>query len=92
MQGGPSHIDLFDPKPELARRSGKTFTGEIKYDNAGEASSEAVRQPLEVPQARRVRHGAERAAAVPGRGRRRLITLVRSMQTGVNNHGQSITP
>src|SRR5205814_2671668 len=22
MHGGPSHIDLFDPKPELTRRSG----------------------------------------------------------------------
>src|SRR5687768_13000813 len=34
MQGGPSHIDLFDPKPELSKRDGEKFDGEIKYDNA----------------------------------------------------------
>ena len=39
MQGGPSHIDLFDPKPELNRLHMQTYTGSIKYDNAGEASS-----------------------------------------------------
>ena len=39
MQGGPSHIDMFDPKPELNRLHMKTYTGDIKYDNAGEASS-----------------------------------------------------
>ena len=39
MQGGPSHIDLFDPKPELNKRHLQTFTGDIQYDNAGEASS-----------------------------------------------------
>ena len=25
MQGGPSHLDLFDPKPELTKRDGKTL-------------------------------------------------------------------
>src|SRR6056297_391717 len=25
MQGGPSHLDLFDPKPELRKRDGKDF-------------------------------------------------------------------
>ncbi len=39
MQGGPSHIDLFDSKPELNRQHLKTFTGDIKYDNAAEASA-----------------------------------------------------
>src|SRR3982751_6550112 len=34
MQGGRSHLDLFDPKPELMKRDGEKFTGDIKYDNA----------------------------------------------------------
>ena len=34
MQGGPSHIDLFDPKPELVKLDGKDFPGEVKYDDA----------------------------------------------------------
>src|SRR5262245_37690811 len=31
MQGGPSHLDLFDPKPELVKRHLQSFTGDIKY-------------------------------------------------------------
>src|SRR6266700_619887 len=27
MQGGPSHIDLFDPKPELTKRHLQKFSG-----------------------------------------------------------------
>ena len=45
MQGGPSHIDMFDPKPELTRRHLQTYTGDIKYDNAGEASSKLFGSP-----------------------------------------------
>ncbi|GIW99202.1 MAG: hypothetical protein KatS3mg111_2535 [Pirellulaceae bacterium] len=29
MNGGPSHIDLFDPKPELERWDGKLFPGDV---------------------------------------------------------------
>src|SRR6185369_2928778 len=39
MQGGPSHIDLFDPKPELTKRHMQSYTGDIQYDNAAEASA-----------------------------------------------------
>src|SRR5438552_17454343 len=31
MHGGPSHIDLFDPKPELTKRSGEDYAGEITF-------------------------------------------------------------
>ena len=31
MHGGPSHVDLFDPKPELTRRSGEDYQGEITF-------------------------------------------------------------
>src|SRR5262245_60080898 len=37
MQGGPSHLDLFDPKPELAKRHLQDFTGDIKYDDTAGA-------------------------------------------------------
>src|ERR1043165_9369692 len=39
MMGGPSQIDLFDPKPMLTKYDGEKFPGEIKYDNLAEASS-----------------------------------------------------
>src|SRR5476649_1403475 len=45
MQGGPSHVDLFDPKPELTRLHMKSFTGDIKFDNAGQASSKLFGSP-----------------------------------------------
>src|ERR1043166_4033828 len=31
MHGGPSHIDLFDPKPELTKRSGEDYGGVVKF-------------------------------------------------------------
>ena len=90
MQGGPSHLDLFDPKPELTRRSGKTFTGDVKFDNAGQASSKLFGSPWKFRN-----HGAsgmELSELLPYLGEvADLITLVRSMHTGVNNHGQSIS-
>src|SRR5436190_515173 len=35
MQGGPSHVDLLDPKPVLDRYAGegKSFPGQAKYDS-----------------------------------------------------------
>src|ERR1700675_2741468 len=38
MHGGPSHVDLFDPKPELTRRDGNDYPGEITYSFVNRAS------------------------------------------------------
>lgn len=89
MQGGPSHIDMFDPKPELNKRHLQTYTGDIKYDNAGEASSKLFGCPW------RFRHygecGMELSELIPCLGEvADDICLIRSMHTGVNNHGESI--
>ena len=29
MHGGVSHVDTFDPKPELAKRNGRTISGDM---------------------------------------------------------------
>ena len=42
MLGGPSQIDLFDPKPELIKHNGKTFSGDVKFDNPAQASREIM--------------------------------------------------
>lgn len=89
MQGGPSHMDLLDPKPELNRLDGQKFPGTIKYDNAAQASSRVLGSPWKFRQ-----HG-ECATPVsellPGLSKVvDDIVVVRSMHTGVNNHGQSI--
>ncbi|WP_435022315.1 DUF1501 domain-containing protein [Tundrisphaera sp. TA3] len=89
MQGGPSHHDLFDPKPVLQKLDGKTYDGEIKRDNAGEASARLLASPWKFG-----KHGScglELSELLPGLASvADDICLVRSMQTGVNNHGQSI--
>ncbi|MFM9066214.1 MAG: DUF1501 domain-containing protein [Planctomycetota bacterium] len=89
MQGGPSHLDLFDPKPELAKRHLTKFDGDIKYDNAAQASAKLFSGPWKF--APRGRCGMELSELLPGLAEiADDITLIRSMHTGVNNHGQSI--
>ncbi len=89
MQGGPSHIDLFDPKPELTKRHLQTFTGDIKYDNAAEASAKLFGSPWKFSHYGEC--GMELSELVPHLGEvADDICLIRSMHTGVNNHGQSI--
>jgi hypothetical protein len=89
MQGGPSHLDLFDPKPELERLDGQPFPGNIKYDNAAQASSKCLGSPWKF--SKRGQCGMELSELLPHLGQvADDITLVRSMHTGVNNHGQSI--
>lgn len=89
MQGGPSHLDLFDPKPELEKYDGKEFPGKLKYDNAAQASPVVMASPWKFRS-----HGAcgtELSELLPHLGGIvDDITVVRSMHTGVNNHGQSI--
>lgn len=89
MQGGPSHIDLLDPKPVLDRLDGKPFPGTIKYDNPAQASSKVLASPWKfrphgqsgIPVSELLPHLA---------GVIDEICVVRSMHTGVNNHVQSI--
>lgn len=89
MQGGPSHLDMFDPKPELQKYDGKTFPGEIKYDNAAQASSTVLGSPWKFKMHGEC--GTELSELVPHLGKViDDVCLIRSMHTGVNNHGQSI--
>jgi Protein of unknown function (DUF1501) len=89
MIGGPSQMDLFDPKPELSKRDGQKFPGEIRYDNAAEASAKCFGSPFKFEP--RGRCGMELSELLPHLSSvADDITLIRSMHTGVNNHGQSL--
>ncbi len=89
MQGGPSHIDLFDPKPELTKRHLQNFTGEIKFDDAAGASTKLYASPWKFR--KHGQCGMELSELVPCLGEvADDICLIRSMHTGVNNHDQSI--
>ncbi len=89
MQGGPSHIDMFDPKPEMAKYAGKPFPGKIKYDSVNEASTKVL--PSFWKFRKHGECGMELSELLPNLGSvADDITLIRSMRTGVNNHNQSI--
>ena len=89
MQGGPSHIDLFDPKPALDKLDGKDFPGKVKYDDAAGATREVMKSPWKF--SKHGSSGMDFSELVPGMGSiANEITMIRSMHTGVNNHGQSI--
>lgn len=89
MQGGPSHHDLFDPKPEMKKYDGKDFPGELKQDNAAQASSKVFASPWKFEPSGEC--GMELSELLPGlKTVADDICLIRSMRTGVNNHGQSI--
>lgn len=89
MQGGPSHIDLFDPKPALDKLDGKDFPGEVKYDDAAGASREVMASPWKF--SKHGESGMDFSELVPHMGSiADEMTMIRSMHTGVNNHGQSI--
>ena len=89
MQGGPSQVDLMDPKPELTRLNGQQFPGTIKYDNAAQASSRVLGSPWKFRQHGEC--GTPISELLPGLSEIvDDVLVVRSMHTGVNNHGQSI--
>ena len=89
MQGGPSQMDICDPKPQLDEWAGRDFPEKIKYDNAAQASSKVLPSPWKFK-----KHGQcsmDFSELVPGFGEiADELCLIRSMHTGVNNHGQSI--
>ena len=89
MQGGPSQVDLLDPKPLLNKLHLKKFPGKIKYDNAAEASSRVLGSPWKFQQYGQ--GGTDVSELLPHLSEIvDDILVIRSMRTGVNNHGQSI--
>ena len=87
MGGGPSHIDMFDPKPLLNKYDGQLFAGgEIKFDNTGGATRTVMGSPFKFR-----KHGAcgmELSELIPHTAEiADEICLVRSMNLkGIRNH------
>ena len=46
MMGGPSHVDLLDPKPLMAKYDSQKFPGNINYDNVAESYSKVFASPF----------------------------------------------
>ena len=90
MQGGPSHMDLCDPKPELVKNHLKTYTGDIHYDNVGQASTKLFAGPWKF--SRHGECGMELSELLPALGQvADDICLIRSMHTGISGHETGIS-
>src|SRR4051812_39628511 len=80
MHGGPSHVDLFDPKPELTRHHGKDYAGDIHYSYVNRSSKRLFGSPWKF--ARHGRCGTEVSELLPHTaGIVDDICVIRSMHT-----------
>lgn len=89
MHGGPAHMDLTDPKPELTKHDGQDYTGEVVYSFVNRASKKLLGSPWKF--SKHGQCGTEISELLP-----HIadivddICLVRSMHTGHNGHEVSI--
>ena len=89
MHGGPSHVDLLDPKPELSKRSGTDYPGEVVYSFANRASKKLFGSPWKF--AKHGQCGTEVSELLPHFATIvDDVAVVRSMHTDINGHEPSI--
>ncbi len=89
QHGGPSHMDLTDPKPELSRYDGTEYSGDIQFSFVNEASKKLLGSPFRFQQHGKC--GTELSELLPHTaGVVDDICLIRSMHTGANGHEVSI--
>ena len=89
QHGGPSHMDLTDPKPELTRYSGTDYPGDIHYSFVNQASKKLLGSPFKFQPAGQC--GMELSELLPHTaGVADDLCLIRSMHTGANGHEVSI--
>ena len=89
QNGGPSQMDLFDPKPELQKHDGQRHTEKVEMFQTGSEANELMASPFEFQ-----KHGecgmelSEALTHTPKYADD--ICLVRSMHTGHNNHTEGL--
>src|SRR5436190_415902 len=89
MHGGPSHIDLFDPKPELTKRSGEDYAGEITFSFIDRATKKLFGSPWKFR--KQGQSGIEVSELLPHFASIvDDVTVIRSMHTDINGHEPSI--
>lgn len=89
MHGGPSHVDLFDPKPELTSRDGQDYPGEVQFSFVNRASKRLFASPWKFAKAGQC--GVEISELLPHTASiADDICVLRSMHTGFNGHEVSI--
>jgi hypothetical protein len=90
MYGGPSHVDLFDPKPALARWDGRTIPVYRREDVfMGRSTGAALRSPYRFR--KHGRGGIDIADTFPRLARcADDLCMIRSMHCTSNNHGPAL--
>lgn len=89
MHGGPSHVDLLDPKPNLSKFSGTDYQGDVHFSFVNRASKKLFGTPWKF--SKHGRSGTEISELLPYTARvADDICVIRSMQTGHNGHEVSI--
>ncbi|MBY0232255.1 MAG: DUF1501 domain-containing protein, partial [Gemmataceae bacterium] len=89
MHGGPSHVDLLDPRPELQKSHGKTYGGDVHFSFVNRASKKLFGSPWKFR--KHGKCGTEVSELLPHFAS--IVDdacVIRSMRTGHNGHEVSI--
>ncbi|WP_425614024.1 DUF1501 domain-containing protein [Anatilimnocola sp. NA78] len=89
MHGGPSHVDLLDPKPELTAKSGTEYGGDVHFSFVNRANKKLFGTPWKF--SKHGQCGTDVSELLPHTaGIVDDLCVVRSMHTGHNGHEVSI--
>jgi hypothetical protein len=89
QNGGPSQMDIFDPKPELQKYSGKEHPTKVEMFQKGSEANQLLGSPFTFH--RRGQCGMELSEVIPHIGSiADELCLVRSMFTEHNNHTEAL--
>ncbi|HTM48874.1 MAG TPA: DUF1501 domain-containing protein [Bryobacteraceae bacterium] len=89
QNGGPSQMDLFDPKPELNKRSGQKHQEKLETLQGGSADNKLMGSPFKF--GRYGQCGMELSELLPHTASiADEICLVRSMHSEHNNHSEAL--
>ncbi len=89
QNGGPGQMDLFDPKPELTKHSGKVHAEKVEMFQPGSEGNKLLASPLKFRKYGNC--GMEMAEILPHLGSvADELCLVRSMYNYHNNHTESL--
>ena len=89
QNGGPGQMDLFDPKPALAKYDGKVYEERVEMFQKGSEANKLLASPLKFKKYGKC--GMEMAEVIPHLGSvADEICLVRSMHNYHNNHTESL--
>jgi uncharacterized protein DUF1501 len=89
QNGGPSQMELFDPKPELNRRAGEVYSTKVEMFQSGSEANKLMACPFKFH--RRGQCGMELSEVIPHLGTiADDVCLVRSMYSAHNNHTEAL--